>query len=98
VVFNRFLLDEVLAGRPQGSLHEPVITVALEAGAQGRALLEELHRWWRQADTGQGDPLALDPAGTTLGEAEQAARRREPGPGGSQRTVLERLGQALEGG
>jgi tetratricopeptide (TPR) repeat protein len=96
LAFNRFLLDELLAGRPQGSVHTPVIAAALEAGTRGRQLLADLHGWWRHAETREADPVTVVPAHTSVLHAEQAARRGEPGAGRSQRTVLEQLGQALE--
>jgi hypothetical protein len=83
---SRYLLDEVLGGRPQGTALVPVVTACAENGAAGRAVLEAVHARWRTDADGAGSLLDL----------EVAARNREPGTGAPQRTVLEQIGVALE--
>jgi tetratricopeptide (TPR) repeat protein len=87
--FNRFLLDEVLAGRVGGSVLRPVIPALLERDPR---LLEALSTHWQAATN---DDVAATvsplPAGAALTEAERVARAREPGPGDAQRSVVEQL-------
>jgi hypothetical protein len=90
--FNRFLLDEVLAGRVGGSVLRPVIPALLERDPR---LLEALSTHWQAATN---DDVAATvsplPAGAALTEAERVARAREPGPGDAQRSVVEQLESA----
>ncbi len=62
-------------------------------------MLIELRNWWQIAfnDTGtpRPDSISIVPEGMALLEAEQLARKREPGNGFLQRTVTEQLDQAL---
>ena len=68
--------------------------------ASSPTLLRELREWWA---SGFVDPAIYGPTasvslvadGALLVEAEQAARRREPGNGLPQRTVLQQLDAAL---
>jgi tetratricopeptide (TPR) repeat protein len=90
--FNRFLLDEALAGREAGTVLRPVIPACLERDAR---LLDALGAWWQAAtnDVGAETVSPLAP-GATLVDAEREARAREPGPGDAQRTVVEQLRSA----
>ena len=97
--YNRFLLDEVLTGRPQGSLLRPVIPVCLSRGAQGRQMLQALLAWWQSGSNQVGEPLCDSfsplPQGIPLLEAERRARQIEPGDGALQASVLLCLQAAL---
>jgi hypothetical protein len=99
--YNRYLLDEILAGRPQGTLLPPVIPFCLDRGAAGQAVLRELADWWRSAQNdlpalGAEGTARLDP-GVPLLDAERDARRDEGKPGVTQRTVIEAIDAALAG-
>jgi tetratricopeptide (TPR) repeat protein len=98
--FNRFLLDELVSGRPGGAVVRPIAAACVERGADGRRMLESLSAWWQTGShepdrRGEGDVSLVD-AGVELVVAERAAREREPGAGPPGRTVLEQLGAALE--
>ncbi len=98
--YNRFALDEVLGGRPEGTPLPAVIPSCLERGDEGNRMLHLLHEWWRSGTNDVEPPreesITPLPVGAPLLEAERLARTREPGSGGPQRTVLEQLGAALE--
>jgi tetratricopeptide (TPR) repeat protein len=100
--FNRFMLDEVLAGRPQGTVLRPVIPACLERGPEGRRLLESLGDFWRTGtndlERPSGASVSPLPTGVALVEAERTARSGEPGAGTAQRTVLEQIEAALDDG
>jgi tetratricopeptide (TPR) repeat protein len=90
--FNRFLLDEVLAGRAGGSVLRPVIPALLERDPR---LLEALSAHWQAATNDVvAEAVSPLPAGVALTEAERVARAREPGPGDTQRSVVEQLENA----
>lgn len=97
--YNRFLLDEVLAGRAHGSPLPSLIPYCLARGQEGRQLLRALRDWWRsdKNDIGASRPDTISPLpeGSPLLEAEQVARLREPGDGSSQRTVIDQIEAAL---
>jgi len=99
--YNRFLLDEVLSGRPQGTPLRPVISYLLERGEEGRSMLIALRDWWctgkNDIGTPRPDTISPIPEGIPLREAERIAREREPGDGLPQRTVVEQLDAALQG-
>ncbi len=97
--YNRFLLDEVLSGRPQGSPLRPIIPYCLERGEEGRQMLIALRDWWKTGVNDIGtlrpDTISPIPEGIPLLEAERIAREREPGDGSPQKSVVEQLGTAL---
>jgi tetratricopeptide (TPR) repeat protein len=96
--YNRFLLDEVLSGRPQGSPLRPIIPHLLERGEEGRRMLTALCDWWRTGvnDIGAPRPDTISiPEGIALLEAERLAREREPGDGWPQKSVVEQIEAAL---
>ena len=99
--YNRYLLDEILTGRPQGTLLRPVIPGCLDRGAAGQAVLRELADWWRSAENdlpAEGDGSTARVAqGVPLLDAERDARRNEGKPGAAQRTVIEAISAALAG-
>lgn len=97
--YNRFLLDEVLSGRPQGTPFRPIIPECLKRGPEGRRMLTALLYWWQTGrnDTGmpRSDTISPIPEGTSLLEAERIAREREPGDGLPQKSVAEQIETAL---
>jgi len=97
--FNRFLLDEVLSGREQGTPLQPIILHCLERGKEGQRMLIALRDWWQSGtnDTGtpRPDTISPIPEGISLLEAERIARQREPGDGSPQTSVLEQINAAL---
>jgi tetratricopeptide (TPR) repeat protein len=97
LLFNRFALDEVLAGRERGTPLTPIVATALERGAAGHELLERLHDRWRTGTLDAFDGPSVSPLqrDVTLVAAEQTARAREPGAGTPQIPVLEQLETAL---
>jgi ATP/maltotriose-dependent transcriptional regulator MalT len=99
--FNRFLLDEVLTGRPQGSVFTALIPHCLERGPDGRRVLASLAAWWRDGtndiEGAEADVISPIEAGVPLVDAERVARGREPGPGDPQSWVIERIEAAVGG-
>jgi hypothetical protein len=100
--YNRYLLDEIVAGRPQGTPLMPLIPACLDRGEAGRAVLSDIHKWWHSATNDlparrdeSVSPLTI---GVPLIDAEREARSREAQPGISQRMTIERIADALEGG
>ncbi len=97
--YNRFLLDEVLSGRPQGSPLRPIIPHCLERGDEGRQMLIALREWWQAGlndiGTPRPDTISPIPEGIPLLEAERVARGREPGDGSPQKSVIEQIEAAL---
>lgn len=97
--YNRFLLDEVLSGRPQGTPLHPIIPHCLERSEEGRRMLLALRGWWRTGvnDIGTPRPDTISPIleGIPLLEAERIAREREPGDGSPHESVVEQIEQAL---
>ena len=93
--YNRFLLDELLSGRPQGTPLRPIIPSLLERGADGRAMLIALRDWWQSGVNDVGTPrpdtISPIPEGIPLLEAEKLARQREPGDGSVQKSVMEQF-------
>ncbi len=97
--YNRFLLDEVLSGRPQGTPLRPIIPECLQCGEEGRQMLIAL-RDWRQTGTNdigtpRPDTISPIPEGIALLEAERIAREREPGDGSLQKSVVEQIETVL---
>ncbi len=97
--YNRFLLDELLSGRPQGTLLRPIIPYCLERGEDGKKILLALRDWWKTGINDVGAPrpdtISPIPEGISLLEAEKIAREREPGDGTIQKSVLEKIESAL---
>lgn len=97
--YNRFLLDEVLSGRPQGTPLRPIIPECLKRGEEGRRMLIALRDWWQTGINDVGAPrpdtISPIPEGIPLLEAERIAREREPGDGSPQRSVVEQIENAL---
>jgi hypothetical protein len=97
--FNRFLLDESLAGREQGTPLRPIIRHCLERGKEGQRMLIALRDWWQSGmnEIGAPRPDTISPIleGILLTEAERIARQREPGDGLPQKSVVEQIKMAL---
>ncbi|MDQ3822125.1 MAG: tetratricopeptide repeat protein [Actinomycetota bacterium] len=99
--YNRFLLDELVGGRPQGSVFRPLTQLCADRGDEGRRMLQTLEQWWRTGTNAvEREPKAtVSPleVGISLVDAEQLARSREPGAGAPQRNVVDQLGAAGDG-
>jgi tetratricopeptide (TPR) repeat protein len=97
--FNRFLLDELLSGRPQGTPLRPIIPYCLERGEEGKNILIALRDWWKTGlnDIGTPRPNTISPIpeGILLLEAEKIAREYEPGDESMQKSVIEQIESAL---
>jgi len=97
--YNRFLLDEVLSGRPQGTPLRPIIPQCLERDEEGRQMLTALREWWQTGvndiGTPRPDTISPIPEGIPLLEAERIAREREPGDSLPQKSVIEQIQAAL---
>jgi len=98
--YNRFLLDEVLAGRPQGTPLRPIIPECLKRGEEGLKMLRALREWWQKGKNDVGAPrpdtISPIPENIALLDAEKIAREREPGDNSPQTSVIERLNQTLK--
>jgi tetratricopeptide (TPR) repeat protein len=98
--YNRFLLDEVLSGRPQGTPLRPIIPECLKRGEEGRRMLIALRDWWQTGTNDIGTPrpdtISPIPEGIPLLEAERIARERESGDGSPQKSVVEQIEAALK--
>ena len=97
--YNRFLLDETLSGRPQGTPLRPIIPYCLERGEEGRKILIALRDWWKTGvndiGTPRPDTISLIPEGIPLLDAERLAREREPGDKSPQKSVTEQIEAAM---
>jgi tetratricopeptide (TPR) repeat protein len=97
--YNRFLLDEVLSGRPQGTPLRPIILHCLARGEEGRKMLLALRDWWQTGindiGTPRPDTISPIPEGIPLLEAERLARERETGDGSPQKSVVEQIEAVL---
>jgi tetratricopeptide (TPR) repeat protein len=97
--YNRFLLDELLSGRPQGTPLRPVIPYCLERGEDGKKILLALRDWWKtgvnDVGTPRPDTISPIPEGLPLLEAEKLTRQREPGDGSMQKSVVEQIESVL---
>jgi hypothetical protein len=97
--YNRFMLDEALSGREQGTPLRPLIPYCLERGEEGQQMLIALHDWWQSGSNAIGisrpDTISPIPEGIALLEAERIAREREPGDGSRQKEVVEQINAAL---
>lgn len=98
--FNRFLLDEVLSGRPQGTPLRPIIPECLKRSEDGQKMLRALSDWWQTGKNDVGAPrpdtISPIPENIALLEAEKIAREREPGDGSAQKSVVEQIETALK--
>jgi tetratricopeptide (TPR) repeat protein len=97
--YNRFLLDEALSGRPQGTPLRPIIPECLKRGEEGRRMLIALRDWWQtglnDVGTPRSDTISSIEEGIPLLEAERIARAREPGDNSPQKSVVEQIESAL---
>lgn len=97
--YNCFLLDEVLWGGNVATPLRPIIPHLLERGEEGRRMLVALRDWWRTGKNDIGvprpDTISPIPEGIALMDAERIAREREPGDGAPQKTVVEKIEEAL---
>lgn len=97
--YNRFLLEEVLSRRLQGTPLRPIIPGCLERSEDGRKMLLALREWWQTGMNDVGAPrpdtISPIPENIPLLEAEKIAREREPGDGSLQKTVIGQLDAAL---
>jgi tetratricopeptide (TPR) repeat protein len=97
--FNRFLLDEALSGREQGTPLRPIIPNCLEHGKEGQRMLVALRDCWQSGmnDSGTPRPYTISPIPESISllEGEQIAREREPGDGSSQIIMVEQINAAL---
>lgn len=97
--YNRFLLDEALSGRHQGTPLGPIIPGCLNRNEVGRKMLSALREWWLTGKNDVGAPrpdtISPIPENIPLLEAEEIAREREPGDGSPQKTVIEQIDAAL---
>ncbi len=93
--YNRFLLDEVLTGRPHGTTLQPIIPHCLKRGKEGQQMLLKLRNWWQSGSNDIGTPrpdsISQILEGVSLLEGERLARLKELGDGTPQQTVLEQL-------
>jgi tetratricopeptide (TPR) repeat protein len=98
--FNRFLLDEVLSGREQGTPLRPIIPYCLERGEEGLRMLVALLDWWQSGANDIGiprpDTISPMPEGSPLLETESIARDRELGNGSPQKRVSEQINEVLK--
>jgi hypothetical protein len=98
--YNRFLLDEALSGREQGTPLQPIIPHCLKRGTEGQRMLTALRDWWQSGmndiGTPRPDTISPIPEGISLLEAERVARQREPGDGSSQKSVVEQINKASQ--
>lgn len=96
--FNRYLLDEILTGRPEGSPHRAVIPTLRAGGDRGARVLARLReRWETETNDGGADAIGVSPLerGAPLLDVERQARARESGGLAAGPTVVEQLALAL---
>ena len=97
--YNRFLLDELLSGRPQGTPLHPITQSCLERGEEGKNNLIALQDWWRTGlndiGTPRPDTISPIPEGIPLLKAEKIARECESGDGSAQKSVIEQIEAAI---
>ena len=105
--YNRFLLDEVLWGGNVGTHLVPIISRCRENSGNPKArenswrMLVALREWWMIGinDIGisrQDTTISAIPEGISLLEAENLARKLEPGDGLPQKSVLDQIEAFLE--
>ncbi len=97
--YNRFLLDELLSGRSQGTPLRPIIPYCLAHGEEGKEILLALRDWWKAGVNDIGiprlDTISPIPEEIPLLEAEKIARKRELGDGSMQKSVIEQVEAVL---
>ena len=98
--YNRFLLDEVLWGGGIATPLRSIIPHCLARDEEGRQMLVALCDWWQSGTNDIGAPrpdtISPIPEDIPLLEAESIARKREPGDGSPQVSVVERIERALK--
>jgi hypothetical protein len=81
--YNRFLLDEILNGRPQGTILNPVIPSCMTHGEKGKEILNQLFNWWQKENNEiyERSSHSISPIKRGIGllAAENFARLNEPG-------------------
>jgi tetratricopeptide (TPR) repeat protein len=96
--YNRFLLDETLSGREQGTPLEAIIPHCLRRGKEGQQMLMALRDWWQSSNNDTGTPRSESISPITesipLLEAEHIARNREPGDDSLQKNVVDQINSA----
>ena len=98
--YNRFLLDEVLAGKTQRAtpILQPIISICLEQ-EEGNRVLTALISWWKEGINSIGvdeqDTISPLPIGISLQVAEQIAREREQGDGSLQTNLIEQIDRVI---
>lgn len=97
--FNRFLLDEVLSGKPKGSLLRSIIPHCLARGADGLKMLGALRDWWNTGSNEVSKPrtetISVVPQGLQVLVAESKSRENEPGDYSRQAEVVDQLDKAM---
>lgn len=93
--FNRFLLDEVLAGQEQETPLHSIIVHCIEQKREGQRMLMTLRDWWQTGfnDVERPRPDTVSPLSEDISllEAERLARQREPGNNAVQMDVITRI-------
>lgn len=97
--YNRYLLDEILTGRPQGTPLLPLIPFCLDHGSAGHSVLQDIRNWWMSAKndlpTQRAESISPVAAGIPLLDAERDARSQEGKLHEAQRTVVEAISDAM---
>lgn len=99
--YNRFLLDEVLSGQilMKVSLIKPIIINSIQQSEIGCIILNELYSWWmsgvNKIDNNDSESISQISIGMKLSKAEKKVRKYEIGNGMPQKTVVEKLEEAL---
>lgn len=91
--YNRFLLEDVLLGRPRRTPLSSIIPHCLQRGEEGRRMLAAVREWWttdrNDVGTPRPDTISLIPEGLALVEAETGAWKY----GLTQWTVIETINE-----
>lgn len=96
--YNRFLLDEILSRQSQNMPLSPIILFCSGKGEQGRNMLVAIRDWWQVGSNELDIPnptLSPIQMKITLIEAEKIARKREPGDGLPQKSLIDQIEFAL---
>jgi tetratricopeptide (TPR) repeat protein len=97
--YNRYLLDEVIDGRPCETPFIPIVQHCSEMGEMGQRMIGELLEWWRtgrvEVSCNCSNSISPIPEGMLLVPAEQLARELEPDNQLLQRSIEEQLKAAL---
>jgi hypothetical protein len=98
VRYNRFLLDEVLWGNNVATPLLPIVTICLKQGEVGYTILNNIMDWWLLATNKTGNSRSRNgasispvPEGKPLVEVEALARKKEPGDGTAQQSLVDYL-------